>query len=255
MTTASRPGLLAAVCALTFFQGNISMGYQLVGSRLLYPYFGSTIHVWALLISTFLLSFSLGSFLGGHNSQAGTGRDRRRRRLAWLSLAGIAGFLVTAVFGRRLLEALDPSLASLALDLALACGGLFLVPIGAVSALSPVLADLAARLGRATRTGFRPGLRRQHRRQHHRHPPDGVRPHPPSRRVVDLVSVAGRGRAALRRIPTCSTLGSTAPRRPAGPEGGKREIGMSLAIPTRRRLVLRLGGRSRRGWSPPAPAR
>lgn len=150
-----RPALLAALCALTFFQGNVSMGYQLVGSRLLYPYFGSTIYVWALLISTFLLSFSLGSFLGGHISQVGAARGRRRL-LWWLSAAGVAGFLVTAAFGRRLLDTLDPSLSSLALDLALACGALFLVPICAVSALAPILADQAARLGR--RTGPASGL-------------------------------------------------------------------------------------------------
>jgi len=143
----TRPVLFAALCAVTFCQGNISMGYQLVGSRLLYPYFGSTIYVWALLISTFLLSFSLGSFLGGHISHVGA---HRRRLLAWLSLVGIAGFFVTAAFGRRLLEALDPSSASHTFDLAFACGALFLVPICAVSALSPILADLAARLGRAT---------------------------------------------------------------------------------------------------------
>lgn len=146
--TGSRPARVAVLCAMTFFQGNVSMGYQLVGSRLLYPYFGSTIYVWALLISTFLLSFSLGSFLGGHIAQAGAGRERRRLLLG-LSVAGIGGFLVTAAFGRRLLDALDPSMDSLALQLALACGALFLVPIGAVSALAPILADLASRLGRA----------------------------------------------------------------------------------------------------------
>jgi MFS family permease len=142
-------GLLTALCAVTFFQGNVSMGYQLVGSRLLYPYFGSTIYVWALLISTFLLSFSLGSFIGGGITQAPPGRGRRRRLLL-LSLAGVAGFLVTAAFGRRLLDAIDPAEGSQTLDLALACGALFLVPICATSALSPILADLASRLGRAT---------------------------------------------------------------------------------------------------------
>ena len=145
----SHPTLLLALCGITFFQGNVSMGYQLVGSRLLYPYFGSTVYVWALLISTFLLSFSLGSFLGGHAS-----RDRCRpgatAAAARLSLAGIAGFFVTAAFGRRLLEALDPSREQATLNLTLACGALFLVPICAVSALSPMLADLASRLGRAT---------------------------------------------------------------------------------------------------------
>jgi hypothetical protein len=147
--TRSRDGLTAALCAVTFFQGNVSMGYQLVGSRLLYPYFGSTIYVWALLISTFLLSFSLGSFLGGHVTQVPAGRERRRRLLG-LSLVGVAGFLVTAAFGRRLLDAIDPAQGSQTLDLALACGALFLVPICATSALSPILADLASRLGRAT---------------------------------------------------------------------------------------------------------
>jgi MFS family permease len=145
----SHTALLLALCGITFFQGNVSMGYQLVGSRLLYPYFGSTVYVWALLISTFLLSFSLGSFLGGHASRIDAG-PARRRLLLGLSLAGIAGFFVTAAFGRRLLEALDPSREQATFNLTLACGALFLVPICAVSALSPMLADLASRLGRAT---------------------------------------------------------------------------------------------------------
>jgi hypothetical protein len=49
-----------------------------------------------------------------------------------------------------LLEALDPSSASHTFDLAFACGALFLVPICADSALSPILADLASPPGRAT---------------------------------------------------------------------------------------------------------
>jgi hypothetical protein len=35
-------------------------------------------------------------------------------------------------------------------DLTVACAALFLLPVCAVSALSPILADLASRLGRAT---------------------------------------------------------------------------------------------------------
>lgn len=139
--------MLLALCALTFYQGNVSMGYQLVGSRLLYPYFGSTIYVWAVLISTFLLAFSLGSFLGGHVSQASG--PRRRRLVLAVSLAGVAGFAVTALLGRGLLASLDPSPETQMASLALACGALFLVPVCATSALSPLLADLASRLGLA----------------------------------------------------------------------------------------------------------
>ena len=146
MMAGYRSLLTVALCALTFFQGNVSMGYQLVGSRLLYPYFGSTIYVWALLISTFLLAFSLGSFLGGYVSRVRAGR---RRMLVWLSLAGAAGFLVTAALGRPLLGSLELVPETETRDLVLACGALFLVPVCAVSALSPILADLASRLGRA----------------------------------------------------------------------------------------------------------
>ena len=147
--TKSQPLLLLALCGVTFFQGNVSMGYQLVGSRLLYPYFGSTVYVWALLISTFLLSFSLGSFLGGQISRMAPGRGRRPLLLG-LSLAGVLGFFVTAAFGRGLLDSLDPAREVATFNLTLACGALFLVPICAVSALSPILADLASRLGWAT---------------------------------------------------------------------------------------------------------
>ena len=45
--------------------GILSMGFQLLGSRLLNPHFGSSIIVWAWLISTFLAAFSAGSILGG----------------------------------------------------------------------------------------------------------------------------------------------------------------------------------------------
>ena len=50
---------------LSVYQGFISMGFQWVGSRLLYPYFGSSVIVWAFLISTFLAAFSIGSIMGG----------------------------------------------------------------------------------------------------------------------------------------------------------------------------------------------
>src|SRR5438270_943862 len=50
---------------LVFSLGMLSMGLQLVASRVLAPFFGSSIFVWASLITTFLAAFSMGSFLGG----------------------------------------------------------------------------------------------------------------------------------------------------------------------------------------------
>ncbi len=56
---------LIAFHTLVVVLGILSMGFQLLASRLLNPHFGSSIIVWAWLISTFLLAFSLGSMLGG----------------------------------------------------------------------------------------------------------------------------------------------------------------------------------------------
>jgi len=41
------------------------MGLELVGSRILAPYFGNSIFVWGALITVFLLSLSGGYFIGG----------------------------------------------------------------------------------------------------------------------------------------------------------------------------------------------
>ena len=41
------------------------MGFELIGSRVLAPYFGNSIFVWGALISVFLIALSAGYYLGG----------------------------------------------------------------------------------------------------------------------------------------------------------------------------------------------
>jgi spermidine synthase len=48
-----------------FFLGIVLMSLEMLGSRYLNPYFGSSIYIWAALISTVLLALSIGYFLGG----------------------------------------------------------------------------------------------------------------------------------------------------------------------------------------------
>ena len=59
---AARLGLLAAL----FVIGFALMGFEMLGSRYLNPYFGSGINTWVCLISVVLFAMMLGYFGGGY---------------------------------------------------------------------------------------------------------------------------------------------------------------------------------------------
>jgi len=53
------------VLVLAFISGFIIMAIELLGGRILAPYFGSSIYVWGSIITIFMLSLSLGYLCGG----------------------------------------------------------------------------------------------------------------------------------------------------------------------------------------------
>ena len=55
----------SALKLLVFVAGAVLMGLEIVGSRLLAPYFGNSVFVWGSLISLFLIALSAGYYLGG----------------------------------------------------------------------------------------------------------------------------------------------------------------------------------------------
>lgn len=57
------PPLLIYVNA--FFLGGVLMGFEMLGSRYLFPYFGGGIGTWAGLISTVLVALTIGYLVGG----------------------------------------------------------------------------------------------------------------------------------------------------------------------------------------------
>ena len=57
-----RTGLIAG---LAFTGGFIVMSVELLGGRLLAPWFGSSIYVWGSVISVFMLALALGYYIGG----------------------------------------------------------------------------------------------------------------------------------------------------------------------------------------------
>ncbi len=125
---------------VVFGAGAVLMALEIVGSRILAPYFGSSVYVWGSLISIFLAALSAGYYLGGVASD----RWPRPRALA-LALAVAGGLiLVLPLMSRPILERvslwdLGPRASPL-----LASVVLFVLPSLLLGMTSPFAIKLAA---------------------------------------------------------------------------------------------------------------
>jgi hypothetical protein len=145
---------LIAFYAVVITLGLLSMGFQLLASRLLNPHFGSSIIVWAWLISTFLAAFSAGSMIGGWVSNLAPG-PRRRGQLLGAAVAVIT-LAVAALAGRALLGWVEVAFEQVALALFVACLGIFFLPVTALSTFGPQCVQFLA--GRGTPPGKASGI-------------------------------------------------------------------------------------------------
>ena len=139
---------------LVVLLGILSMGFQLLASRLLNPFFGSSLIVWAWLISTFLAAFSVGSILGGWISNAPTSQRVRAQRIAGAVAVGSLAF--TAFFGRAVLGQIEIAFTEITTGLLVACLGLFFLPVTTLSSFGPQCVQFLA--GRGTPPGKASGL-------------------------------------------------------------------------------------------------
>ncbi|MCW5770789.1 MAG: fused MFS/spermidine synthase [Rhodospirillaceae bacterium] len=105
---ASRSFLLV-IYLNAFITGAVVMGFEMLGSRYLNPYFGSGIYTWAALISTVLAALTAGYFFGGWMA------DRRPQPsgLGWLIVAGSAYLAVIPLFADPMLELLTALLGDI----------------------------------------------------------------------------------------------------------------------------------------------
>jgi len=130
------------------------MGFQLLASRLLNPHFGSSIIVWAWLISTFLAAFSAGSMIGGWVSNLAP-EPRRRGQLLGATVA-VVTLAVAALAGRTLLGWIELAFEPESLALFVACLGIFFLPVTALSTFGPQCVQFLA--GRGTPPGKASGI-------------------------------------------------------------------------------------------------
>jgi predicted membrane-bound spermidine synthase len=123
----------AIIYLLAFIAGFSIMSIELLGGRLLAPYFGSSIYVWGSIITVFMLSLSIGYLIGGRLSlhHPSMGRFALIFVAAALCLYPLVYFsesVMNWVFER--IE--DPRYGSLA-----ASGILFIVPTIILGMISP----------------------------------------------------------------------------------------------------------------------
>jgi hypothetical protein len=121
---------------LVFSLGVLSMGLQLVASRVLAPFFGSSILVWAALITTFLAAFSIGSFLGAAISAKPVATQRKV--MAVVMSIGCATLLFDSFACYKVCDWIDLRLENLPAKLIVTCLLLYFVPITCLSTITPV---------------------------------------------------------------------------------------------------------------------
>src|SRR5262245_37875167 len=119
--------MAAALFLFVFCLGMLSMGLQLVASRVLAPFFGNSIFVWASLITTFLAAFSTGSFVGAAVSAKST--TRQRRLVFGLMFICSGTLLVNSLGSYAVCDWLDLQIDNLPAKLITICLLLYFVPI------------------------------------------------------------------------------------------------------------------------------
>jgi len=118
---------------LAFGGGFVIMSLELLGGRVLAPYFGGSIYVWGSIITVFMLSLALGYLIGGYISVRGPSLRR-------FSLLFVAGALLTyplVLYAEPLMHVVfehieDPRYGSL-----VAGATLFMLPTIVLGMISP----------------------------------------------------------------------------------------------------------------------
>lgn len=121
------------VFGLAFISGFIIMSVELLGGRILAPYFGSSIYVWGSIITIFMLSLSLGYLSGGRLSL----QHPTLQRYGSFYLIAALLLLPLVLWGNSIMEAVflrveDPRYGSLIVSMLL-----FFLPTAVLGMIAP----------------------------------------------------------------------------------------------------------------------
>jgi hypothetical protein len=109
------------------------MGIELLGGRILAPFFGSSVHIWGSIITVCMLSLSLGYLLGGKLST----RSPSLTTYGLIFLFAAITLLPIVLFSQSLMEAIFLAIEDSRYGSLLASMVLFFIPTVILGMLSP----------------------------------------------------------------------------------------------------------------------
>lgn len=121
------------VLALAFCGGFSIMSIEMLGGRIMAPYFGSSIYVWGSIITIFMVALSIGYLVGGQLSL----RDPSLKKFGGLFLLCAAAVLPMSWVANPLMEWVFMAVEDVRYGSLLAATGLFFLPTVAMGIISP----------------------------------------------------------------------------------------------------------------------
>jgi hypothetical protein len=123
----------ALIYLLAFCSGFSIMGIELLGGRILAPFFGSSVHIWGSIITVFMLSLSFGYLIGGKLST----QNASITRYGMIFL--IAGVMVlpVALWSTEIMEPIFLTIEDSRYGSLLASMALFFIPTIILGMISP----------------------------------------------------------------------------------------------------------------------
>ena len=118
---------------LAFSSGFCIMGIELLGGRILAPFFGSSVHIWGSIITVFMLSLSLGYLIGGKLSTKAASLNK------YGAIFLIAGIMVLpiVVYSQVIMESIFVQIEDSRYGSLLASMALFFIPTVILGMISP----------------------------------------------------------------------------------------------------------------------
>jgi predicted membrane-bound spermidine synthase len=139
LSTSRLLSLYIYLCA--FIVGCVLMGFEMLGSRYLFPYFGGSIGTWASLISTVLCALAIGYFAGS----AIIDRHPSQRTIAISIVVAAAYLACVPVSADPIMSQILSKLGDGPAATLLASTVLLLVPLTLLGTFSPIAVSILSR--------------------------------------------------------------------------------------------------------------